>query len=58
MKNRKPYLHMSDIEKQNTPLPNEVTPEDAFTKLAFVALQVTDQYKLKTLKLDVKTDKK
>jgi len=58
MKSRKPYLPMSDIEKQKIPLPNEVTPEDAFTKLAFVALQVADQHKLKTLKLDVNADKK
>ena len=46
---------MPEIEKQIRPLPNEVTPENAFIKLSTIAMHVADKYKLKTIKLEDKT---
>ncbi len=51
MRKNKKYIHMSNIEKQKTPLLNEVAPENAFIKLSTVAVHVADKYKLKALKL-------
>ncbi len=58
MSQNKKYIHMSETEKQNTPLPNEVTPENAFTKLSISAMHAADRYKLKSLKINEKSSKK
>lgn len=55
MKQNKKFIHMSEIEKQKTPLPNEVTPENAFIKLSTIAMHVAGKYKLKALKLTGKS---
>lgn len=49
-KNRK--IFMSDTEKQNTALPGEVDPKNAFTKLSIFALRAANKYKLKNFKLE------
>jgi len=54
MKKNKITIHMTEREKQKTPLPNEVTPENAFTKLNIAAMLAADEYKLEALKLNKK----
>lgn len=55
MKQNNKYIHISENEKQKTPLPNEVTPDNAFIKISTIAMQAADKYKLKSLKLNDKT---
>jgi len=57
MKN-KPNRFMSDVEKQNTVLAGEVTPENAFTKLSIFAMHAADKYKLKSFKISTNKEKK
>lgn len=54
MKKNREYTQLSDVEKQKSPLSNEVTPENAFIKLSSIAVHVAAKYKLKTLKLNDK----
>jgi len=58
MINDKKYFFMSKAEKGKTPLPNEVTPENAFIKLSISAAHAASQYKLNMLSLDDKNIKK
>ncbi len=58
MKNDVEYFYMSKVEKQKTPLPNEVSPDDAFTKLSIYAALAASQYKLNTLNIHEKSIKK
>ncbi len=55
MKKNNNHIHMSENEKQKTPLPNEVTPDNAFIKISTIAMHVADRYKLKMLRLNDKT---
>jgi len=43
---------MSENEKQNTALPGEVDPKNAFTKLSIFAMHAANKYKLKNFKLE------
>ncbi len=52
MKQNNKHIHMSENEKQKTPLPNEVTPDNAFIKISTIAMHVANKYKLKSLKLN------
>jgi len=54
---KKNKLALSDIDKQNTPLPNEVSLKSAFTKLTVIAKRTADRYKLKDLKIEANVDK-
>jgi len=45
-KNDRKFFHMPEVEKQKTPLPNEVSLKDAFTKLSVSAAHAADQYTL------------
>ena len=45
---------MTDAEKQNTALPGEVDPKNAFSKLMVFAMQAVNKYKLKNYKLEKK----
>jgi len=48
----KPNKFMSDIEKQKTILPCEITPKNAFTKLSIFALRAANKYKIKIFKVN------
>ena len=48
---------MTDTDKQNTPLPSEVNPKNAFTKLTILAKRSANKYKLKDFNLEVSSDK-
>jgi len=56
MRNKKNKF-MSGVEKQNTVLAGEVTPENAFTKLSVIAMHAADKYKLKNFKINTRKDK-
>lgn len=58
MKNDRKYFHMPEVEKQKTPLPNEIPPEEAFIKLSVSAVRAASHYKLNTLNINEKCDKK
>ncbi|MCF6325228.1 MAG: hypothetical protein L3J89_13060 [Gammaproteobacteria bacterium] len=58
MKNDEKYFYMPNVEKQKIPLPNEVSPDDAFTKLSIYAALAASQYKLNTLNIHEKSVKK
>ncbi len=52
MKNDNKKAYLSNIEKQKTPLQNEVPPEDAFIKLSIAAMSAADRSNLKNLSID------
>lgn len=54
MKNNK---GMTEMEKQKAPLENEVTPENAFTKMIISAARVANKFGLKNFKPE-QADKK
>jgi len=50
MKNKK----ITDLQKQKIILVNEVTPENAFTKITVFAARAASKYQLKSFKLNSK----
>jgi len=45
-------------EKQYTPLPGEVTPENAFTKISIYAKRAANRFDLKNFKINSSEGKK
>lgn len=58
MKNSKPQRFQTDAEKQRVPLANEVTPENAFSKLVAAAIRASNKFGLKKFNVDSQNDKK